>query len=407
MLSRVWLGLLLAALTTTLVKTALGDAGAAAGLTAALFASAKLAVEVAIGLVGMLCLWLGIARIAEGCGAIPWLARKASPLFRCIMPGVPAGDPAIASVTMNLAANVLGLDNAATPLGIKAMHDLQRLNPDPQRATDAQIMFIVLNASSVTLFPVTVFMYRAQQGAAQPTDVFVPILLATVASTLAGFLSVAMMQRLPLWRWPILLTLGVVMALTMGALAWVSMAGADVASQSALLANLALLGLLVAIFGAALKQRVAAFDLFIEGAKEGFNTALTILPYLVAMLVAVALFRASGLLDWLLDGVRWLCQLLAVDSRFVDALPVSLTKTLSGSGARAMMLDVMQTQGVDSFAGRLAAIMQGSSETTFYVIAVYFGAVGVTRIRHALGCSLLADLAGMLAAILVCYLFFG
>lgn len=407
MLNAIWLGLLLSALLVALLQTLLGDGQSSAALVEALFKSAKLAVEVAIGLVGMLCLWLGLARIAEGCGAIPWLARKLTPLFRCIMPGVPAGDPAIASVTMNLAANALGLDNAATPLGIKAMHDLQRLNPQPERATDAQILFLVLNSSSVTLFPVTVFMFRAQQGAAQPTDVFVPILLATAASTLTGFLAVAAMQRLSLWRWPVLVVMAALAALLLGAGAWVAASGAAVASQSALLANVALLGLLLAILGAAAWQRVAAFDLFIEGAKEGFNTALLILPYLVAMLVAVALFRESGLLDWLLDGVRYLCQWLALDDRFVDALPVSLTKVLSGSGARAMMLDVMQSHGVDSFAGRLAAIMQGSSETTLYVLAVYFGAVGVRRIRHTLGCALLADAAGMVAAIVVCYQFFG
>ncbi len=385
-----------------------GDAGVFEAMVGSLFDMAKLSVEVMILLFGTLTLWLGLLRIAERAGLVDLLAKLLGPLFARLMPEVPRGHPAIGLITLNFAANVLGLDNAATPIGLRAMRELQTLNPSADTASNAQILFLVLNASSLTLLPVMIFMYRAQQGAHDPTLVFVPILLATSASTLAGLLSVAAMQRLRLhdpvvlaWVGGFALLLGAFIALLAG------LSSAALSSLSSLLGNLVLFGIVVAFVVAGAWRRVPVYEAFIDGAKQGFEVARDLLPYLVAMLCAVGVLRASGALDFALDGVRWLAAAAHLDTRFVDALPTALVKPLSGSAARAMMIETMQHYGVDSFPALLAATVQGSTETTFYVLAVYFGAVGVRRVRHAVGCALLADLAGVIASIGVCYWFFG
>ncbi|RHW20578.1 nucleoside recognition domain-containing protein [Pseudomonas jilinensis] len=409
MLNGIWLSFFLAAFVAALWQwLGLGDAEVFSRLVAALFDMARLSVEIVLVLVGTMTLWLGFLAIAEKAGLISLLARLLNPLFRRLMPEVPSGHPAAGHITMNFAANVLGLDNAATPIGLKAMHALQSLNPSKDTASNAQILFLVLNTSSLTLLPVTIFMYRAQQGAADPTAVFLPILLATTASSLVGLLSVALIQRLKLWDPVVLAYLGAG-ALALGLLltSLAGMSAQALAATSTLVGNLTLFGIIIAFLGIAALRKVNVYDTFIEGAKEGFSFTVSLLPYLVAMLVAVGALRASGVLDTGLDGIRWLIEALGWDTRFIDALPTAFIKPLSGSGARAMMIETMNTFGVDSFPALLAATMQGSTETTFYVLAVYFGAVGIRRIRHGLGCALLADLAGMLTAIGVCYWFFG
>jgi spore maturation protein SpmB len=336
---------------------------------------------------------------------LTWLL---APLFQRLFPDVPRNHPALGAITMNMAANMLGLDNAATPIGIKAMQELQTLNPDKKTASDAQILFLVINASSVTLLPVTIFTYRAQAGAHDPTDVFIPILIATYCSTMAGLLATAFYQRINLLDRVVLAYLAAISAAVFGLVAYFAhLPAAQMLSQSALVSNLLLFSLVALFIGGAAVRRVNAYEAFIEGAKDGFHTAVTIIPYLVAMLVAIAVFRASGALDLLLHGIRNGVVMMGWDTRFVDALPTALMKPLSGSGARAMMIDTMHTFGADSFAGRLASVVQGSTETTFYVLAVYFGAVGIQRVRHAVICGLLADVGGLAAAIAVTYLFFG
>lgn len=409
MLNGLWLGFFLVAAVTALSRWLLGgQADVFAAMVESLFAMAKLSVEVMVLLFGTLTLWLGFLRIAEKAGLVERLAWLLGPLFRRLMPEVPAGHPAIGLITLNFAANGLGLDNAATPIGLKAMKALQELNPSSTTASNAQILFLVLNASSLTLLPVTIFMYRAQQGAADPTLVFLPILLATSASTLVGLLSVAVMQRLRLWD-PLVLAYLVPGALALGAFMALlaGLSATALAQLSSLLGNLTLFGLIVAFLVLGWLKKVPVYETFVEGAKEGFDVAKNLLPYLVAMLCAVGVLRASGALEMVLGGIRWTVESLGWDTRFVDALPTALVKPFSGSAARAMLLETMQSQGVDSFAARLAATVQGSTETTFYVLAVYFGSVGIQRARHAVGCALLADLAGVLASIGVCYWFFG
>jgi spore maturation protein SpmA len=409
MLNGLWLGFFVVAAVAGLGRWLVGgDAGVFAAMVESLFAMAKLSVEVMVLLFGTLTLWLGFLRIAEKAGIVEVLARLLSPLFRRLMPEVPPGHPALGLITLNFTANALGLDNAATPIGLKAMRALQELNPLPTVASNAQILFLVLNASSLTLLPVTIFMYRAQQGAADPTLVFLPILIATSASTLAGFLSVALVQRLKLWDPVVLgwlggtaLVLGGMMALLAG------MTATALASLSSLLGNLVLFSLILLFLLWGAWRRVPVYESFVEGAKEGFDVAKNLLPYLVAMLCAIGVLRASGALDVVLDGLRYLVAAAGLDSRFVEALPTALVKPFSGSAARAMLIETMKTAGVDSFPALLAATVQGSTETTFYVLAVYFGAVGIQRARHAVGCALLADLAGVLASIGVCYWFFG
>ncbi|AYN92627.1 hypothetical protein HMPREF1487_06371 [Pseudomonas sp. HPB0071] len=409
MLNGLWLGFFIVAAISALGRWLIGDdAGVFAAMVESLFAMAKLSVEVMILLFGTLTLWLGILRIAEKAGLVEKLAYVLGPLFRRLMPEVPAGHPALGLITLNFAANGLGLDNAATPIGLKAMRALQDLNPKPETASNAQILFLVLNASSLTLLPVTIFMYRAQQGAPDPTLVFLPILLATSVSSLVGLLSVSFMQRLKLWDPVVLAWLGGGALLLGGFMSiLVTLSATALAALSSLLGNLVLFGLILMflIFGAL--KRVPVYETFVEGAKEGFEVAKNLLPYLVAMLCAVGVLRASGALEIILDGVRHAVGWLGWDTRFVDALPTALVKPFSGSAARAMLIETMQAKGVDSFPALIAATVQGSTETTFYVLAVYFGSVGIQRARHAVGCALLADGAGVLASILVCYWFFG
>lgn len=409
MLNLVWTAFFLIAIGTALFKwLALGQNAIFADLMQAVFGAAKLAFEIALGLTGVMALWLGMLRIGEQAGFLQLMTRALTPLFRRLMPEVPSQHPALGAVTMNMAANMLGLDNAATPMGIAAMRELQTLNPHPDTASNAQILFLVINASSITLLPVTILTYRAQLGAADPADVFIPILLATYCSTLAGLIAVSWMQRIRLLDPVVLAYLGGISAGVAGlAVYFGSLPAQLMQAQSSLLSNLLLLSLISAFLLGALRRRVDAYAAFVEGAREGFNTAVTIIPYLVAMLVAIALLRAAGVLDALAGGMRWLVELGGWDSRWVDALPTMLAKPLSGSGARAMMIDTMSVHGPDSFAGRLASIVQGSTETTFYVLAVYLGAVNLRRARHALGCALVADAAGMIAAVAVTYLFFG
>jgi spore maturation protein SpmA len=374
----------------------------------AMFSLSKNAFEISLGLTGILALWLGIMRIGERSGFIDLLTRGLTPLFAKLMPEVPKNHPALGAMVMNIAANALGLDNAATPLGIKAMKELQSINPDKDTASNAQILFLVINTSAVTLFPVTIFTYRAQMGAANPTDVFIPILIATYASTMIGLLTVSWVQKINLLDKVVISYLGGFTLLIAGLLSYfASLTQTDMLAQSALISNIILFSLVMLFIAGAVIKRVNAYDAFIDGAKEGFETAIKIIPYLVAMLVAIGVFRASGALDLMASGLRHVVLSLNLDDRFIDAMPTALMKPFSGSGARAMMVDTMQVYGADSFAGRLASIVQGSTETTFYVLAVYFGSVGIKNIRHAAACGIAADLAGILAAIVVAYWFFG
>ncbi len=409
MLNILWLAFFLIAAGAALFRwLVLGDPDVFALMVRGLFDMARLSVEVMVLLFGTLTLWLGFLRIAEAAGLVDKLARLLGPLFARLMPEVPRGHPAIGLITLNFAANGLGLDNAATPIGLRAMRELQTLNPRPDTATNAQILFLALNASSLTLLPVTIFMYRAQQGAPDPAMVFLPILLATSASTLAALLSVAWMQRLRLHDPVVLAWLGGVALLLGGFMAVAAtLSAATLASISTLAGNLTLFGIIIAFLVAGAIRKVPVYDNFIEGAKQGFDIAKNLLPYLVAMLCAVGVLRASGALDFALDGLRWLVTAAGLDTGFVDAMPTALVKPFSGSAARAMLLETMEHFGVDSFPALVAATVQGSTETTFYVLAVYFGAVGIQRARHAVGCSLLADLAGVVASVLVCYWFFG
>lgn len=409
MLNFVWILFFLSAFAVALCKLLfLGDQTAFAAIIEAMFGQAKTAFEISLGLSGVLALWMGLMKIGEHSGFVALLTRALNPLFSRLMPEIPHNHPALGAMTMNIAANMLGLDNAATPMGIKAMQEMQSLNPHPDRASDAQILFLVLNTSSVTLFPVTIFAYRAQLGAANPTDVFIPILIATYASTLAGLLAVAWVQKIRLWDKVVLAYLGGITALIGGMLAYFAgLEQAEMMRQSALVSHVVLFALVVAFIVAALHKELNAYELFVDGAKQGFQTAISIIPYLVAMLVAFGVFRASGALALLTDVIGLLTDLMGLDRRFIDALPTALMKPFSGSGARAMMIDTMQTHGADSFAGRMASVVQGSTETTFYVLAVYFGAVNIKRIRHAAACGLIADLAGISTAIFMTYWFFG
>jgi len=409
MLNILWVGFFLIAFLIALFKLlVLGDAEIFARIVKALFDSSKTAFEIALGLTGVMALWLGVMKIGERAGMLDVLTRGLAPLFRRLFPEVPEKHPALGAMTMNMAANMLGLDNAATPLGLKAMKELQTLNPSPDTASDAQILFLVINTASVTLLPITIFTFRAQLGAADPTDVFVPLLITTYIGTLIGLFATSFYQRINLWNRVTLAYLGGATALIAGLVAYFSsLDAATMTRQSAILSNVLLLGLVISFLIASVVRRVNAYEAFIEGAKEGFHTAVTIIPYLVAMLVAIGVFRASGALEAIMSGLRSSVLAFGFDARWVDGVPTALMKPFSGSGARAMMIDTMQTHGADSFAGRLASIIQGSTETTFYVLAVYFGAVGIKRVRHAVACGLIADLAGILAAIAMAYLFFG
>ena len=407
-LNYIWIGFIIIAFVIALVKLIiLGDVTVFPALIDSTFASSKTAFEISLGLTGVLSLWLGIMKIGERGGVVNVLARALSPVFTRLSPDIPKGHPVTGAIFMNIAANMLGLDNAATPLGLKAMERLQTLNPNKETATNPMIMFLVLNTSGLTLIPISIMVYRAQLGAAQPTDVFIPILLATFFSTVAGIIITSIYQRINLLNRTMLLTLGG-MALVVGAIIWgfgqLDKDQMNIVSTS--VANILLMTIIVAFVLAGMKHRINVYDAFVEGAKEGFTTAVRIIPYLVAILVATGLFRASGAMDMLINGVATLVKALGGNSDFVGALPTALMKPLSGSGARGMMVDAMTTYGADSFVGRLSCIFQGSTDTTFYILAVYFGSVGIRNMRHAVPCGLLADLAGVIAAIGIAYLFF-
>ncbi len=409
MLNAIWAGFILIAFVAALIQATLfGQQEIFGALTRAMFDSAKSGFEIALGLTGVMTLWLGILNVGEKAGYIQHLARLLAPLFRRLFPEVPAGHPALGSMTMNIAANMLGLDNAATPLGLKAMQELQELNPAKETATNAQILFLVINTAAVTVFPVTVFAYRAQMGAANPADVFIPILLASFAGTVAGVLVTGLIQRLPLFDPVVLAWLAGLSLLVGGTAAWfMQMTALEMQARSALVSHLLLMSLIVVFVGGAWLKGVNVYEAFVEGAKGGFDTAVRIIPYLIAMLLAIALLRASGALELAISALRAAVTGTGFDARWVDALPTGIMKTLSGSGARAMMLDTLKTHGADSFVGRLVSIIQGSSETTFYVLAVYFGSVGIRNTRYAAACGLFADLVGFAAAVGVAYLFFG
>ena len=409
MLNWIWAAFFFIAFATALAHAVFGgNPEALRAVVASLFDSSKTAFEIALGLTGVMSLWLGLMRIAEKGGVTDLIARIVGPLFRRLFPGIPAGHPASGAIVMNRSANMLGLDNAATPLGLKAMKELQSLNAVPDTASNDMVLFVVMNASSVTLVPISIMTFRAQLGAANPADVFVPILIATYVSDVLGLLLVASVQRLNIWNGVVLGWLGVLTAVIAGLVAYFSrLDAAAVAAQSGLLANVVLVGLITAFLVAGALRRVPLYETFVEGAKEGFQVAIGIVPYLVAILVAVGALRSSGALEAFLAWIKSGVANLALDTRWVDALPTALIKPLSGGGARGMMVETMKTYGADSFAGRLSCIIQGSTETTFYVLAVYFGAVGVKKTRHALGCALAAEVAGVIAAVFVAYLFFG
>ena len=385
-----------------------GDASVFPAIMDSTFDSAKNAFEISLGLTGVLSLWMGIMKIGERGGLVNLLARGLSPLFCKLFPDIPKNHPVIGNIFMNISANMLGLDNAATPLGLKAMEGLQELNPKKDTATNPMIMFLVLNTSGLTIIPVSILVYRAQLGAAQPTDVFIPILLATFVSTLVGIIVTSLYQRINLLNRVILLTLGGA-CVAVAAIVWgfSQLDKDEMNAWSTTIANVLLFSIIIAFIAAGVRKRVNVYEAFIEGAKDGFTTAVRIIPYLVAVLVAIGVFRASGAMDLLIDGIAWTVEACGGNSDFVGALPTALMKPLSGSGARGMMVDAMATYGADSFVGRLSCIFQGATDTTFYILAVYFGSVGVRQTRHAVTCGLLADLGGILAAIAVAYLFFG
>ena len=408
-LNYIWLAFFLVAFAIAAVKLLFfGDVDVFPAIMNSTFDTARTAFEISLGLTGVLSLWLGVMKIGERGGVVDVLARWLSPVFTKLFPDVPKGHPVVGNIFMNIAANMLGLDNAATPLGLKAMEGLQQLNPKKDTATNPMIMFLVINTSGLTIIPVSIMVYRAQAGAAQPTDVFIPILLATFCSTLAGIVATSLYQRINLLNRTLLLTLGG-MSAGVAAVIWgfSRMDRAMMNTVGTTTANVLLFTIIILFLLAGVRRRVNVYDAFIEGAKEGFTTAVRIIPYLVAILVGVGVFRASGAMDWLVDGLAWLVRLSGLPSDWVTALPTALMKPLSGSGARGMMVDAMATYGADSFAGRLSCIFQGSTDTTFYILAVYFGSVGIRYTRHAVACGLLADLAGVVAAIGVCYLFFG
>lgn len=407
-LNYIWIAFFLIAFVIATVRLVfMGDTEVFPAIMNSTFDTSKTAFEISLGLTGVLSLWLGIMKIGEKGGVINVVARVLSPVFTRLFPDIPKGHPVTGSIFMNVAANMLGLDNAATPLGLKAMEQLQELNPKKDTATNPMIMFLVLNTSGLTLIPVSIMVYRAQMGAAQPTDIFVPILLATFFSTLAGIVCTSLYQRINLINRTMLLTLGG-MSAVVAAIIWgfAQMDKAQMNVVSTSVANILLMLIIVMFILAGMRKKVNVYDAFIEGAKDGFTTAVRIIPYLVAILVGIGVFRASGAMDMLVDGIKWTVAAMGGNTDFVGALPTALMKPLSGSGARGMMVDAMTTYGADSFVGRLSCIFQGSTDTTFYILAVYFGSVGIRYTRHAVACGLLADLAGVIAAIAICYLFF-
>ena len=408
-LNYIWIAFFLIAFVVATVRLVwLGDTQVFPEIINSTFSSSKTAFEISLGLTGVLSLWLGIMKIGEKGGVIAMFSRLLSPIFSKLFPDIPKGHPVTGSIFMNLAANMLGLDNAATPLGLKAMEGLQELNPKKDSASIPMIMFLVLNTSGLTLIPISIMVYRAQMGAAQPTDVFVPILLATFFSTIAGIIAVSIYQRINLQNRTILLFLGVMSLVVAGIIyAFSTLSRTQIDVYSTTIANVFLFIIIIGFIVAGIRKKVNVYDAFVEGAKEGFGTAVRIIPYLVAILVAIGVFRASGAMDYLIGGVENLVKLCGINSDFVGGLPTAIMKPLSGSGARGLMVDAMTTYGADSFVGRLACIFQGSTDTTFYILAVYFGSVGIAKTRHAVPCGLIADVAGIISAIFICYLFFG
>lgn len=408
-LNYIWIAFFITAFAVGLVRLVfLGDTDVFPAMIDSTFSSSKTAFEISLGLTGVLSLWLGIMKIGERGGVVDLLARLLSPVFTRLFPDIPKGHPVTGSIFMNIAANMLNLDNAATPLGLKAMEQMQELNTKKDTATNPMIMFLVLNTSGLTLIPVSIMVYRAQLGAAQPTDVFVPLLLTTFFSTLTGIIVTSIYQRINLVNRTMLIALGSLCTMV-AAIIWLfsRMDGETMNTVSTSVANVLLMTIITGFIVAGVRRRVNVYDAFIDGAKEGFGTAVRIIPYLVAILVAVGVFRASGAMDMLIDAIRSTVEMCGGDSSFVGALPTALMKPLSGSGARGMMVDAMTTYGADSFVGRLSCIFQGSTDTTFYILAVYFGSIGVRHTRHAVVCGLLADLAGVIAAIAIAYMFFG
>lgn len=407
-LNYIWIAFFIIAFVIALVKLIfMGDYEVFPEMMGSTFESSKTAFEISLGLTGVLSLWLGIMKVGEKGGMVNALARLLSPVFCKLFPDIPKGHPVTGSIFMNIAANMLGLDNAATPLGLKAMEQLQQLNTKKDTATNPMIMFLVLNTSGLTLIPVSIMVYRAQLGAAQPTDIFIPILLATFFSTMAGIIITSLYQRINLFNKVMLLTVGG-MSLAVAGIIWgfgqLDKDQMNIVSNT--VANILLMTIIVGFIMAGVRKKINVYDAFIEGAKEGFQTAVRIIPYLVAILVGIGVFRASGAMDMIIDGIKWTVEVLGGNTDFVGALPTALMKPLSGSGARGMMVDAMTTYGADSFVGRLSCVFQGSTDTTFYILAVYFGSVGIRYTRHAVACGLLADLAGVIAAIAICYMFF-
>ena len=427
-LNYIWIAFFVIAFVIALVKLVFfGDFDVFPAMMDSTFSSSKTAFEISLGLTGVLALWLGIMKIGERGGVVNVLARLLSPVFVKLFPEIPKGHPVTGSIFMNVAANMLGLDNAATPLGLKAMEQMEEVKSEKLKekretgeiseheyqklkvtASNAMIMFLVLNTSGLTLIPVSILVYRAQMGAAQPTDVFIPILLATFFSTIAGIIVTSLYQRINLFSRTLLLTLGGACALVAGIIWGFSQLPPDTMNRvSTTVANILLMTIIIGFILAGMRKKVNVYDAFIEGAKDGFTTAVRIIPYLIAILVGIGVFRASGAMDYLVDGIKWSVEAVGFDSDFVAALPTALMKPLSGSGARGMMVDAMTAYGADSFVGRLSCVFQGSTDTTFYILAVYFGSVGIRYTRHAVACGLLADLAGIISAIAICYMFFG
>lgn len=407
-LNYIWIAFFVIAFIIALVRLVImGDFDVFPAMMNSTFESSKTAFEISLGLTGVLSLWLGIMKIGEKGGMVNALARQLSPVFCKLFPDIPKGHPVTGSIFMNIAANMLGLDNAATPLGLKAMEQLQQLNTKKDTATNPMIMFLVLNTSGLTLIPVSIMVYRAQLGAAQPTDIFIPILLATFFSTISGIIITSLYQRINLLNKVMVLTVGGMCAVVAAIIWGFGQLDKDQMNiVSTTVANILLMTIIVGFILAGVRKKVNVYDAFIEGAKEGFQTAVRIIPYLVAILVGIGVFRASGAMDMMINGIKWCVEACGGNTDFVGALPTALMKPLSGSGARGMMVDAMTTYGADSFVGRLSCIFQGSTDTTFYILAVYFGSVGIRYTRHAVACGLLADLAGVIAAIAICYMFF-
>ena len=407
-LNYIWIGFFLISFLVAVVQLFMGNTEVFPAMMDSTFSSARTAFDISIGLTGTLCLWMGIMKIGERGGLVSAISRLLSPVFTRLFPEIPAGHPAFGHIFMNLGANMLGLDNAATPLGLKAMEEMQTLNPKKERATNAMIMFLVLNTSGLTLVPISILIYRSQMGAAKPMDVFIPILLATTIATMAAIVITSLYQRINLFNRAIVGLL-LSLCLLVSGMVWLAtqLSQDDLGLYSTTAANMLLFGIIILFIVAGMRKRVNVYDAFIEGAKDGFGTAVRIIPYLVAILVAIGVFRACGAMDMLIDIITRAVEALGLNADWVAALPTALMKPLSGSGARGMMVDAMNTYGADSFVGRLSCLFQGATDTTFYILAVYFGSVGVRNTRHAVACGLLTDLVGVVAAIVVAYLFFS